>query len=283
MTFMNKQGKLLSVPLVAVASIRRTSGIADIQRKDQKRVITVSGDVQGRVASEVLQEVKTTLASLELPAGYSIRYSGQDEEQSKAAAFLMQALVVTLLMVFLILVMEFNSVKVPFVIMLSVPLSLIGVFIGLILTMTPFSVIMTGVGVIALAGAPGLHQAPPRIRHDPGRGALGGRADTPAACTAHGSNHRARHCPPGNRRGLRLATISSRGGSGKRRFLASARYRHHFRADDVNLSDADHHSHLLLADGDLADQTESDGREDEQQVQTRPAARGMTRLWKDIA
>jgi multidrug efflux pump len=152
MTFMNKQGKLLSVPLVAVASIRRTSGIADIQRKDQKRVITVSGDVQGRVASEVLQEVKTTLASMELPAGYTIRYSGQDEEQSKAAAFLMQALVVTLLMVFLILVMEFNSVKVPFVIMLSVPLSLIGVFIGLILTMTPFSVIMTGVGVIALAG-----------------------------------------------------------------------------------------------------------------------------------
>jgi multidrug efflux pump subunit AcrB len=65
---------------------------------------------------------------------------------------LFQALIVTLLMVFLILVMEFNSVKVPFVIMLSVPLSLIGVFLGLLVTMTPFSVIMTGVGVIALAG-----------------------------------------------------------------------------------------------------------------------------------
>ncbi len=151
-TFMNKQGKLLSVPLVAVASVRRTSGIADIQRKDQKRVITVTGDVQGRVASEVLQEVKATLARTELPAGYSLRYSGQDEEQQKAADFLMKALLITLLMVFLILVMEFNSVKVPFVIMLSVPLSLIGVFVGLLVTMTPFSVIMTGVGVIALAG-----------------------------------------------------------------------------------------------------------------------------------
>jgi multidrug efflux pump subunit AcrB len=55
-------------------------------------------------------------------------------------------------MVFLILVTEFNSIKVPFVIMLSVPLSLVGVFIGLMLTSTPFGIIMTGVGVIALAG-----------------------------------------------------------------------------------------------------------------------------------
>lgn len=151
-TFMNKQGKLLSVPLVAVASVSRASGISDIQRKDQKRVITVTGDVQGRVSSEVLGEVKERLASFELPTGYTISFSGEDEEQNKAAAFLMNALAITLLMVFLILVMEFNSVKVPVVIMLSVPLSLIGVFIGLLVTQTPFSVIMTGVGVVSLAG-----------------------------------------------------------------------------------------------------------------------------------
>jgi len=151
-TFMNKQGRQMSVPLLAVANVKRTSGIAAIQRKDQKRVITVTGDVQGRVASEVLGEVKATLAKMELPTGYTLRYSGQDEEQQKAFSFLVKALLVTLLMVFLILVLEFNSVKVPFVIMLSVPLSLIGVFLGLLVTMTPFCVIMTGVGVIALAG-----------------------------------------------------------------------------------------------------------------------------------
>jgi multidrug efflux pump subunit AcrB len=151
-TFMNKQGKLVSVPLVTVATIRKTAGLADIQRKDQKRVITITGDVQGRLASEVLQDVKTSLAQFDMPGGYTIRYSGEDEEQQKAAAFLMRALVITLLMVFLILVSEFNSVKVPFVIMLSVPLSLVGVFIGLMITWTPFSIIMTGVGVIALAG-----------------------------------------------------------------------------------------------------------------------------------
>ena len=151
-TFMNKRGKLLTIPLVAVASVRNTSSITDIQRKDQKRVITISGEVQGRIASEILQDVKKTLAEMQLPAGYSLKYTGQDEEQGKASAFLGQAFVVTLLLVFLVLVSEFNSIRVPFVIMLSVLLSLTGVLIGLLVTFTPFSVIMTGVGVIALAG-----------------------------------------------------------------------------------------------------------------------------------
>jgi len=151
-TFMNKQGKLLSVPLIAVADIHRTSGLADIQRKDQKRVITITGDVQGRGGPAVLADVKKTLANFSLPSGYAIKFTGENEEQQKAAAFLTRAFIVTLLLVFLILVSEFNSIRVPFVIMLSVLLSLIGVLIGLLVTLTPFSIIMTGVGVISLAG-----------------------------------------------------------------------------------------------------------------------------------
>jgi CzcA family heavy metal efflux pump len=151
-TFMNQQGKLLSVPLVSVATIRKTTGIADIQRKDQKRVLTITADAEGRLASEVLKDVKTQLASFDLPSGYTIKYSGKDEEQQKAQDFLSQAFVITLLLVFFVIVTEFNSVKVPIVIMLSVLLSLIGVFIGLLVTFTPFSVIMTGVGIVALAG-----------------------------------------------------------------------------------------------------------------------------------
>jgi multidrug efflux pump subunit AcrB len=89
---------------------------------------------------------------MELPVGYTMKFTGKDEEQNKAQAFLAQAFVITVLLVFLILVSEFNSVKVPFVIMLSVFLSLIGVLLGLIITQTPFVIIMTGVGVIALAG-----------------------------------------------------------------------------------------------------------------------------------
>ncbi|HEY5614794.1 MAG TPA: efflux RND transporter permease subunit, partial [Bacteroidota bacterium] len=151
-TFMNRRGTLMSIPLTAVADIRETSSVTDIRRKDMKRVITITGNVEGRLSSEVLNEVRANLAGFDLPSGYTIRFTGEDEEQKKAEEFLGRAFIITILMVFLILVSEFNSIKVPFVIMLSVLLSLIGVLIGLLVTRMPFSVIMTGVGVIALAG-----------------------------------------------------------------------------------------------------------------------------------
>jgi multidrug efflux pump subunit AcrB len=151
-TFMNRRGQLLSLPLTSVAAIKRTTSVTDIRRKDQKRVITVSGDVEGRVQSEVVKEVQTRLADMNLPDGYTINLTGSQEEQQKAASFLSSAFIITLLLVFLIMVAEFNSMKVPFVIMISVILSLIGVMFGLVVTRTPASVIMTGVGVVALAG-----------------------------------------------------------------------------------------------------------------------------------
>jgi CzcA family heavy metal efflux pump len=151
-TFMNRRGQLLSLPLTSLAKIERTTSVTDIRRKDQKRIITVSGDVEGRVQSEVIKEVKERLSSINLPSGYDIKLTGSQEEQQKAASFLGNAFIITLLLVFLIMVAEFNSMKVPFVIMISVILSLIGVMFGLIVTRTPASVIMTGVGVVALAG-----------------------------------------------------------------------------------------------------------------------------------
>jgi len=151
-TFMNKKGKLLSVPLTSVARVVRTTGLTDIRRKDYKRVITVTADAQGRLANDVLEDVKTRLAGLQLPDGYSISFTGQQQEQEEASAFLGQALMITVFLIFLLMVSEFNSVKVPVVIMISVVLSLIGVLFGLLITQTPFGVIMTAVGVIALAG-----------------------------------------------------------------------------------------------------------------------------------
>jgi CzcA family heavy metal efflux pump len=150
--FMNQSGQLLSIPLTSVAKINRTTAVTDIRRKDQKRVITVSGDVEGRVQSEVIGDIKARLAGVSLPPGYIMKLTGSEEEQQQAADFLTNAFIITLLLVFLIMVAEFNSLKVPFVIMLSVFLSLIGVMLGLLVTQTPASVIMTGVGVVALAG-----------------------------------------------------------------------------------------------------------------------------------
>jgi multidrug efflux pump len=151
-TFMNRRGQLLSIPLTSVAELKRTTAVSDIKRKDQKRVVTVSGEVEGRVQSDVIRDVKARIAGLSLPAGYGIKLTGSQEEQQKASDFLSKAFIITLLLVFLIMVAEFNSLKVPFVILISVILSLIGVMLGLVITRTPASVVMTGVGVVALAG-----------------------------------------------------------------------------------------------------------------------------------
>ena len=151
-TFMNRRGTLMSVPLSTVARVVRTTGVTDIRRKDYKRVITITGDAQGRLANDVLADVQSQLASFELPAGYTFKFSGEQEEQAEAAAFLMKALFITIMLIFMLMVSEFNSITVPFVILISVLLSLIGVLLGLLITGTPFGIIMTGVGVIALAG-----------------------------------------------------------------------------------------------------------------------------------
>jgi multidrug efflux pump subunit AcrB len=151
-TFMNKRGKLLSVPITSVARVVRSTGVSDIRRKDYKRVITITANAQGRLASDVLKDVQTSLASFPMPDGYTIGFAGEQKEQGEASAFLRRALLVTIFLIFLLMVSEFNSIKVPFVIMISVLLSLIGVLLGLLITRQPFGVIMTGVGVIALAG-----------------------------------------------------------------------------------------------------------------------------------
>lgn len=151
-TFMNKRGQILTIPLVSVANIVRSSGLSSIRRKDLKRVITITGDAQGRLANDVLKDVRARLANFELPSEYSINFSGEQEEQNKAAAFLSRSFIIAIFLVFLILVSEFNSIKVPAVIMISVVLTFIGVFFGLLVTRQPFGIIMNGVGIVALAG-----------------------------------------------------------------------------------------------------------------------------------
>ncbi len=140
------------IPLTAVAKIQTQGGLGSIKRKDLKRVVTVSADVEGRNPNEALTEVQTKLREMQLPPGYQLRYTGENEEQAEAMTFLMRAFFITLLLITFILVAEFNSIKVPFLVMSSIILSIIGVLIGLLVTRTPFGIIMTGIGVISLAG-----------------------------------------------------------------------------------------------------------------------------------
>ncbi len=141
-----------AVPLSSLGRFEYRGGFGTINRVDQKRVITLTADAEGRLGTEVLADAQKKLAALQLPAGYEIRYAGEKEEQDKAQAFLSKAFVIALLLVTLVLVIQFNSVIVPFIIMTTVILSLIGALTGLLICRLPFGIIMTGIGVISLAG-----------------------------------------------------------------------------------------------------------------------------------
>lgn len=140
------------VPLTSVAKIEFSGGLGAINRKDLKRVVTVSANAEGRLGNDVLTDVKAKLKEIKLPPGYNIVYTGEQESQQESSSFLSVAFLVSLLLVFFFLVVEFNSVTSPIIIMITVLLSLIGVLLGLLITQTPFGIIMTGIGVIALAG-----------------------------------------------------------------------------------------------------------------------------------
>ncbi len=151
--FNDKKGKALSVPLVSVAEVVYDRGPGAIRRKDLTRVVTITANVDaGYNDNEVLASVQQQLSDFQMPPDYKIEYTGQNEEQQKAADFLVNAFMIAFLGIFLIMVIQFNSLSQPLIIMTAVLISLIGVFIGLITFAMPFGIIMTGIGVISLAG-----------------------------------------------------------------------------------------------------------------------------------
>jgi len=141
-----------AVPLRSVGSFEYRGGFGTISRVNQKRVVTLTADAEGRLSSEVLRDVQDRLAALKLPMGYEIRYAGEKETEDEARTFLGKAFVVALLLITLVLVVQFNSLMVPFIIMTTVILSLIGALVGLLVWGLPFGIIMSGIGVISLAG-----------------------------------------------------------------------------------------------------------------------------------
>jgi CzcA family heavy metal efflux pump len=140
------------IPISSLASMEYAGGLGAIRRIDQERVITVSSEVEGRLPNDALAEVKQRLADYGPPTGYMVRFTGQDTEQREASDFLSKAFVVALFLIAIILITLFNSVALPAIIMVSVILSLVGVLLGLMIVGLPFGIIMTGLGVISLAG-----------------------------------------------------------------------------------------------------------------------------------
>ncbi len=140
------------VPIANFCLFEMAGGLGTIVRKDQDRVVSVTANAEGRLSGEVLADVVSRLEDFELPIGYAIRFSGETEDQDEASEFLTKAFGTAILLILLVLITQFNSVVLPIVILASVILSLIGVFFGLMITQLPFGIIMTGVGVISLAG-----------------------------------------------------------------------------------------------------------------------------------
>ena len=152
LTVTNARGQ--QIPLTSVANIEEGTGFGSITRIDQNRVVTVSGGAApGYNGPEVLNRVQDELAEYRetLPPGYTMEYTGGNEDQQESFGFLTTALLIGASLILLILIVEFNSISAPFIIMVAVGLSMIGVLLGLILTRTPFN-LFTFIGIIALAG-----------------------------------------------------------------------------------------------------------------------------------
>ncbi len=146
-------GKISQVPIRAVASTDYTSTYSAIKRKDLKRVITIYSNVtEGANANSINDALKSIMSTYELPSGIDYEFTGEQEEQAEAMAFLVSAFGVALFAILIILVAQFNRLSSPIIIGLSILFSLIGVMLGYVLTGETFSIAMSGIGVISLAG-----------------------------------------------------------------------------------------------------------------------------------
>ncbi|MBN1879463.1 efflux RND transporter permease subunit [bacterium] len=143
----------VQIPLGDVATVTTAGGLGSIKHIDGKRSVKVSGQVSGRSSTEIMADAERLVREkIQLPDGYEFHFSGENEMQEEMAAFLKKAFGIGILLIFLILITQFNSLTRPFIILASVVMSLNGVLLGLMITQSKFSIMMTGMGIISLAG-----------------------------------------------------------------------------------------------------------------------------------
>ncbi len=146
-------GNVNQVPISAVASVRYTSTYSAVKRKNMDRVITLfSNVVAGYNANEIIGELDEIMQDYPLPDGFTYEFTGQQQQQAEDSEFLGRAFIIALFAIFIIIVAQFNSLISPFIIVLSVLFSTIGVFLGYVATGMDVYIVLTGVGIISLAG-----------------------------------------------------------------------------------------------------------------------------------
>jgi multidrug efflux pump subunit AcrB len=150
---MNMGGQLRSVPLSSVAKLKYSQTYGGIKRKNQKRMVTLGSNVLvGYNANEVVAQVKKAVAKFDLPKAVTVDMTGEQEQQAETGAFLGRAMLISLGLIFLILVTQFNSLSKPVIILSEIIFSIIGVLLGFSIFKMDMSILMTGIGIVALAG-----------------------------------------------------------------------------------------------------------------------------------
>ncbi len=149
-------GAVKNIPISALVKVEPTSTLGSVKRKNQKRLITLRSNVlttKGYNATGVNQVLGKYIAGFKkLPDGVTIKQTGEGEQQAETGSFLGKALLIALMLILFILVLQFNSVSKSVIILTEIIFSVIGVFLGFAFTGMEVSVLMTGLGIVGLAG-----------------------------------------------------------------------------------------------------------------------------------
>ena len=139
------------VPLNQIADIRYATGPNAIEREEQERKFTIGTDTYQRSLGAVLEDIKSQLGAMDLPEGYSINYKGDAGDMRESFQELGQAMMMAIVLVYMVMAAQFESLIHPFIIMFTVPISLIGAVTALVVTGMPLS-INGFIGIIMLVG-----------------------------------------------------------------------------------------------------------------------------------
>lgn len=141
------------VPISAFTDVHYGSTYGGIKRKNLKRIITLQSNVLTEYnPNEVVAAIQNEIANFKAPAGISIKMGGQQEEQAETMSFLGTALMISIMLIFLVLILQFNSFSRTLIIMSEIIFSIFGVFLGVGIFKNDFSIVMSGIGIVALAG-----------------------------------------------------------------------------------------------------------------------------------
>ncbi|MCH5297507.1 MAG: efflux RND transporter permease subunit [Ruminococcus sp.] len=152
LTYTNKDGEQKSVALSEIATISKSEAMDVINRQNQKRYLTISAFVaDGSTVTVVSNNIKSALDKYDLPKGCSIEYSGSDATTMEAVEQLMMMILLGVILIYLIMVAQFQSLKSPFIIMFTIPLAFTGGFLGLIIAGFDVSVVSL-IGFVMLCG-----------------------------------------------------------------------------------------------------------------------------------